>query len=201
MSPPHPLLLDLPDAVETERLLLRCPMPGDGAAVNIGIHETWETLRAWMPWARELPTPEASELRQRQCRVDFLARVSFDFNIFLRESGDFVGKIGLVRIDWETPKAEIGYWVCSRYQGNGYITEAAGALTTWGFDFLRLARLEIRCDPRNQRSVAVAERLGYVIEGHLRQDTRDGKGILRDTLIYARLASSENSSLPTTETI
>jgi RimJ/RimL family protein N-acetyltransferase len=191
MSTPNPLLLDIPEVLETERLILRCPLPGDGAAVNAGLRDSWSTLHAWMAWAsaEEPPLVDDTEMRQRQNRVDYLARANFNFNAFLKESGEFVGKPGIVRLDWKIPKCEIGYWMCTPMEGKGYMTEAVSALTDFAFETLGMVRVEIRCDPLNKRSAAIAERLGYQKEAHLRNDLREPHGILRDTLIYARVVS------------
>jgi ribosomal-protein-serine acetyltransferase len=45
-----PVLIDVPERVLTERFIVRCPQPGDGAAVNAAVCETLAELRPWMPW-------------------------------------------------------------------------------------------------------------------------------------------------------
>jgi RimJ/RimL family protein N-acetyltransferase len=67
------------------------------------------------------------------------------------------------------------------------MTEAVIAVTEFAFTYLHMARVELRCDSRNERSIRVAERAGYQREGHLRNDDRDPRGSLRDTLVYARI--------------
>jgi RimJ/RimL family protein N-acetyltransferase len=47
----------------------------------------------------------------------------------------------------------------------------------------------IRCDARNTRSAAVAERLGFVREAHLRNEARSTDGELRDTLVFSLIPS------------
>ena len=78
----------------------------------------------------------------------------------------------------------IGYWVRRQFEGQGLVTEAVGAITRFAFETLRAQRVEIRTDDRNDRSWRVAERLGYRLEGVLRNESRDAYG-LRDTRIYA----------------
>ena len=53
------------------------------------------------------------------------------------------------------------------------------------FEALGANRVEIRCDGRNARSLAVPARLGFVPEATLRNHCRDGRGELRDTRIFA----------------
>ena len=47
----NPLLIDVPERIETERLLLRCPQPGDGPALNAAVRGGWRF--AWMRATRE----------------------------------------------------------------------------------------------------------------------------------------------------
>jgi len=49
-----PILRDIPEFFETERLIVRCPRPGDGQLVHEAVVETLRDLRAWpasLPWA------------------------------------------------------------------------------------------------------------------------------------------------------
>jgi ribosomal-protein-serine acetyltransferase len=57
---------------------------------------------------------------------------------------------------------------------------------------LRLPRLEIRCEPENPRSIAVAERCGFVREGLLRHAAVIS-GRPRDAVLYARIAPERSS--------
>jgi RimJ/RimL family protein N-acetyltransferase len=179
-----PLLLDLPDEIVTQRLVLRPPRAGDGAAMNEAILETIEALQRWMPWATPVPTPEQTEAWCRGSGADFVARRQLPMLLFLRDGGPFVGSGGMPRLDWEVPRFEIGYWVRRRFEGQGYAAEAVGAFTRFAFETLGAQRVEIRTDDRNDRSSRVAERLGYRLEGVLRNEGRDAYG-LRDTRVYA----------------
>ncbi len=91
------------------------------------------------------------------------------------------------RIDWDVPRFEIGYWVRTSLQGQGYITEAVNGISKFAFEQLKAERMEIRCDARNERSAAVARRAGYTLEAKLRRESRAPDGSLRDTLIFALL--------------
>jgi hypothetical protein len=53
-----PLLIDVPTRLETERLILRCPRPGDGALLAQAELESHEELRPWRVWAQ---TPRSLE--------------------------------------------------------------------------------------------------------------------------------------------
>ena len=89
-----------------------------------------------------------------------------------RASGTYVGGSGLHRIDWSVPNVEIGYWIRTRFEGRGFVTEAAALLAAFAFDTLQAQRVRIRCDAANARSAAVPRRLGFVHEATLRNEAR-----------------------------
>ena len=53
-----------PDPINTDRLLLRSPQPGDGVEVNQAIRESYADLHEWMDWANYLPDVEETEQRK-----------------------------------------------------------------------------------------------------------------------------------------
>ncbi len=71
------------------------------------------------------------------------------------------------------------------------MTEAVAGITAFAVGELQANRLEIRCDARNTRSLKVAERLGFTLEGVLRSEMRDVSGELRDTLVFAKVKGRE----------
>jgi RimJ/RimL family protein N-acetyltransferase len=180
-----PILLDLPESFETERLSIRSPLPGDGPEVYRAIMESIEELSAWMAWPKEHRTVDDSEASARRARVAFLARSELRLHLYPKGTDTLVGIAGLQSIDWDVPKFEVGYWCRTRFTGNGYITEAVRAITSFAFDTLGARRVEIRCDPRNLKSARVAERAGFALEGTLRNNELGTDGTPRDTMIYA----------------
>jgi RimJ/RimL family protein N-acetyltransferase len=183
----EPVLVDVPDRVETERLILRSQMPGDGPAVNAAILDSWTSLHEWMPWAQLPPTVAETEGKMRQGRASFIARTDLPMLIVRREGGTVIGGTGLHRMDWSVPRFEIGYWLGASYWGHGYVTEAVRALTALALDTLAAVRVEIHCSHRNLRSQQVALRCGYTLEARLRNHGREPSGELRDMMVYARV--------------
>lgn len=182
-----PILRDFPHSFETERLVIRAPLPGDGELLHPAIMESIDRLTSWMPWAKATQTKEETEAIVRQAHVDFLTRTELRLHIFEKESGALISCSGLHRINWEIPKFEIGYWCREGYTGKGYITEAVNGITRFAFEELGARRVEIRCDERNIRSRNVAERAGYTLEGILHHDARGTDQELRNTCIYAMI--------------
>jgi RimJ/RimL family protein N-acetyltransferase len=186
-----PLLLDIPEEFESERMIIRAARPGEGADVNAAVIESLDQLKPWMIWAQVAPSVEETEAHGRKAHARFHAREDLIYRGWLKTAPNtFVVGSGLHRIDWSVPRFEIGYWVRTSLAGRGYVTEIVHAMTQLAFNTLGAERVEIRCDERNERSWRVAERCGFTCEGTLRRDSRAPDGTVRDTRVYSRVASS-----------
>lgn len=184
----NPVLLDIPDRFETPRLHVRAPRPGDGAMVHASVVETLEDLRRYpasMLWAMQEQTVDTSEEFARRGAAGWILRADLPMLALHRDSGEHVGNVGLHRFDWKTRVFEIGWWCRRRFQGQGFITEAARALTEFAFDRLGARRVWCGCDDENAKSWRVAERLGFAHEGTLRSERCDPDGTRRSMRIYA----------------
>jgi RimJ/RimL family protein N-acetyltransferase len=192
-----PLLIDVPERLQTQRLLLRSPRPGDGAALNEAVTASLDELRPWMPWAQKAPTLDESEALARSAHAKFQLRSDLVYSIWERDTQghelQLVGGSGLHRIDWTVPRFEIGYWRRTGHAGRGFITETVRALSRMAFDVLRAQRVEIRMDDDNVASWRVAERAGFTFEGRLRRDALDTGGKVCDTRVYARVRGIEEA--------
>lgn len=79
--------------------------------------------------------------------------------IELRETGDFVGQVGLNKPS-HFPEIELGYLILPAFEGQSIAFEAASAARTWGFDALETETIVSYITPANARSIALAKRLG-----------------------------------------
>ena len=192
-APQDPVLIDVPERLDGERTLLFAPRAGLGAEMAVVITQSLSHLRPWMPWAQDAPTAESSELVVRRMQADFITRRDLCFQIYARRAdgspGRLLGGTGLHRIDWTLRRFEIGYWIRPEAAGQGHVSEAVRLLTALAFDVLGARRVEIRCDPRNVKSRAVAERCGFELEGVLRNNVLGVDGHARDTCVYARITA------------
>jgi RimJ/RimL family protein N-acetyltransferase len=192
MTTPDPVLIQIPEQIVTERLVLAAPRPGLGQALNAAVCESLENLKPWMPWAQTAPSIEESEAVIRHMQADFIARRSLTYQIYQKVDaggrGQLLGCVGFPRFDWTVRSFEIGYWIRRSAVGKGLVSETVQALTGMAFDELQARRVEIRMDDGNLRSRAVAERCGFEFEGVLRRDSLDPTGQARDTRVYSRIA-------------
>lgn len=142
-------------------------------------------LARWMPWASG-QTREGTLQFIRQTRRQVAGNNGLQTAIV--RGGRIVGVVGFHGVDWADRATSIGYWLDERQQGSGIMTRAVRALVDHALLEWRLNRVEIRAAPENQRSRAIAERLGFREEGVLREAERVGDRYL-DNVVYGMLAS------------
>ena len=188
----EPLLEDVPERIDTDRLILRTARSADAAAVNAAVIESLADLRVRMPWAQTEPSLAQSEADCRRMQAKFLLREDLAYFMFERRADDsegtFVGGTGLHRIDWQVRRFEVGYWCRTSRQREGFVTEAVMALTRVAFAQLKARRVEVRMDATNERSWRVAQRAGFELEGVFGSDSLTPQGEPRDTRVYGLVA-------------
>jgi ribosomal-protein-serine acetyltransferase len=143
-----------------------------------------EHLRPWLPWVEATRTEEDTLSFIRSVLEQFAGNRGFAAGIWTGTC--LVGTIGVHRIDWLNRRVEIGYWLGREYEGRGIMTDACRAVVTHLFGELDLHRVEIRCAVENAKSAAIAKRLGFALEGTLREAQLAG-GRYRDLLVFAML--------------
>ncbi len=183
--PRYLTLIPLPDELRGQRVALRPYRPEDARALFEAIEESRQHLAPWMIWVAHHRSILESQDFIAHSTARWLLREELNLAIWELKSGRYLGSTGLHSIDWHLRRFEIGYWQRQSAEGHGYMTEAAGLLADFALETLGANRVEIRCDARNQRSAAVAERLGFVREACLRNAEHAPDGTLRDTLIFA----------------
>jgi len=173
-----------PGPIRTERLVLRCWQRDDAPLVKDAIDSSLDELRLWMPWARSEPSPlESIVQRIEKFRRAFEEGRDWTYGILDATESRVIGGSGL-HPRTQPGRLEIGYWIRSSDTGQGFATEVAAALADRAFQFHGADGVEIRCDPRNARSAAVPQRLGFTLEQTLVGDTTAPDGSARDTQVW-----------------
>ena len=180
---------ELPDTLETERLILRPYQPGDGtwyydvALRNKAHLARYEGGNAIM----RIEHGEDAERVVREFAAMWDAREALFLAAMRRSDGAFVAQVYIGPSDPTLPSFDIGYFGDVDHLRHGYVTEAVRAALDLVFGPLGARRASIRCDDTNLASARVAERCGFVREGHLRQDHRHGDHPASGTLCYGML--------------
>jgi len=182
--PTYRTLIPLPDELRGERVLVRPYRLEDAEALRAAVDESRKHVRPWLPFADAHRTVEESRDWIARQMAGWLLREDFAMSVWEIASGRYLGGVGLHARDWDIRYFEIGYWLRASAEGHGYISEAVRLVMALAANDLAANRLEIRCDARNARSAAVAERLGFAREAELRNNLRAPDGSPRTTLIF-----------------
>ena len=106
--------------------------------------------------------------------------------VVLPEEDRVIGKVDLKWLSEQHRQGEIGYTFNPAFQGKGYAREAAEVLLKLGFEDLGLHRIIAQCDPRNEPSWRLMERLNMRREAHFKE-FEIFKGEWGGLFIYAML--------------
>jgi ribosomal-protein-serine acetyltransferase len=120
-------------------------------------------LRAWMSWVDQRRTQAEVSLYVATSLKQFAVGQGIIVGIW--ESGRLCGMVNCNPIDWPNKATYLEYWLGESYQGKGVMTASCRAVMDYLFGELDLHRVTIRCAAENKRSRAVAERLGFALEG------------------------------------
>src|SRR5205814_5582986 len=96
----------------------------------------------------------------------------------------FVGTVSMnIRTADSGIEGEIGYFLHPDFWKRGYATEAAQVLLRYGFQELNLQQVTATCDPRNEASKRVLDKLGMVYARRDQNAIRTREG-WRDSDVY-----------------
>lgn len=168
-----------------ERLELSLAEERHAEEAYLLIKRNYEHLREWLPWLKEDFSLEQTQSFIKQNLQNFAENRGFSMRILFE--GRMAGQIGYNTIDGQNRRTEIGYWMAASFQGNGIMTKACRALINHAFEELKLNRVEINCATGNKRSRMIPERLGFTLEGVL----REGEWLhdsFHDLAVYSMLA-------------
>ena len=143
-----------------------------------------EHLGYWLPFVGRTRTARDTEAYLQKKLEQFAKGNGFQVGIWHR--GELAGLVQLHYISPRFRSTEMGYWLGADFEGRGVVTKACRYLCAYLFEERDLNRIEVRCSEKNVRSKAIPERLGFTLEGKLRQMgyTKDG---LTDYLVYGLL--------------
>lgn len=174
-----------PQLLESGRIVLKQHVKNLAQDMFQYIEQDRARLAAFFPWVELTQTVADCQTYIGDTLEKWERYEQFDFGLYRQADGLYIGNIGAVRVAWPHERCEIGYWIFSAFEGQGYVSEAVAILETCLFE-MGFNRIEIRCAGHNLRSKAVPERLGYDFEGLLRQN-EVLYGNRQDTCLYAKL--------------
>jgi RimJ/RimL family protein N-acetyltransferase len=182
----EPILLDIPERFETDRLLISIYENGDGAEFYQILQSNYAYLQEELREIHEISSIEDAEAYVRYKRVAWLSRQRLVPKISAKATGKMIGQLW-IEPHWDRRIFEMGYFVVEKCQGKGYITEAVQCLLEFLFTELGAQKLEIHTKATNAKSIGVALRCGFVQEAQIRERSRTNAGEPVDLLYFGLL--------------
>ena len=177
--------------LETKRLHLREFIETDWPALLA--YQNDPLYLRYYPWAEQNEAGAKEFVQMFMEQQVEQPRHKFQLAMILKSEGKLIGNVGIRVNDPEQGEANIGYELGSAHWGNGYATEAARAIMSFGFESLNLHRVWSWCVAQNIGSARVMEKLGMTREGRLRE-REFIKSEWHDHLIYAMLRADWQSA-------
>jgi ribosomal-protein-serine acetyltransferase len=147
--------------------MLRVIAPEQGPELFRLLEVNRDYLRRWHPWVDILRTEKdvshaiAAWQQQNANDQGFYAGVWFE--------GRLCGMINHLQVDRVNRWTALSYWLDEAHQGRGIMTESCRVMIAHSFKVWNLNRVTIECATENTRSRAIPERLGFKLEGIIRQ--------------------------------
>ena len=169
-----------------DSVVLRQIAESDAEVLMALIDLNRSSLREWLPWV-----DFTTDIRHV---VRFIGRSiaqaaddnGLTFGIVC--DGVLAGVLGQDHVDSLNRKTELGYWLDPEHRGRGIVTRSTARLTDYAFTDQDCNRVVLHCAVGNVKSRAVAERLGFVQEGILREAEWLNEHYV-DLVVYSMLKS------------
>jgi len=150
-------------------------------------------LRGHQRWAATTRTADDAKIfLEKATSPETLART---LGGVIEFHGTAVGALTLHGLDSPNKAAEFGYWLAEEAQGKGIVTRGCTALMATAFRERGVHRIVILAASDNVRSRAVAERLGFTMEGYRREALLTGDRFC-DGAVYSLLEHEWSATAP-----
>ena len=177
-------------SISTERLVLRPLDTDDVPALAEMMND--EQVAAWTDVPRPFTEEAARTWITEYAPAERSAGNGLDLAVTEFLTQRLVGLIQLTRTNWHVRSTEMSYIVAPWARGEGYASEAALATAQWLFGDQKFERVELRTAAANTASQQVAQKIGCISEGVLRNAwiVRDGEAAGRtrsDLIVWSLL--------------
>ena len=152
----------LPLSFETQRLVLRLPVPSDAATI-FSAYANEPAVSRYMMWVAHKSVRTTEEFIAGCCSA---AGQGTRLPYVLLEQG-CPEPIGMLEARPSAHRVELGYVLSPRFWGRGYMPEAITGLAEIALALPAIFRVQAFCDIENRPSQRALEKSGFSREGRL----------------------------------
>lgn len=146
-------------------------------------------IALWNPRPTSESGPTVAAARWLRTQRDLSSGKHVTWAICLDTDPTFLGSVSIHHINRFQRTGELGYWLLDGARGSGVATRAVAATVRLGIMELGLYRLQLTHAINNQASCRVAEKVGFRLEGTLRQSCIYGDRLRHDEHVHGLLRS------------
>ncbi|GGV61969.1 GNAT family N-acetyltransferase [Streptomyces griseoloalbus] len=180
-------------SISTERLVLRPLDTDDVPALAAMMND--DQVAAWTDVPQPFTEQAAHGWITEHAPAEREAGRGLDLAVTEFLTQRLVGIIQLTKTNWHVRSTELSYIIAPWARGEGYASEAALATAQWLFGDQRLERIELRTAADNTASQQVAQKIGCISEGvlrnaciaHVRTDDGGWSDIRTDFIVWSLL--------------
>ncbi len=92
-------------------------------------------------------------------------RENYELGIELKSNKKLIGMVSLSGVNDFSRTASLGYWLGEKYWRQGIMSEAVNKMLDFGFNKLRLRRIDVSAYPGNKGSNVLIKKMGFIYEG------------------------------------
>jgi ribosomal-protein-alanine N-acetyltransferase len=152
--------------LETESLILREIRPSDAEAI-FHIYAD-DDVTQYLDSETATSLEQAKFIIRRRAEL-FKNKQRVRWGIARKDNNVIIGSCGYAQWIQNASRAEIGYELAKAYWRKGIMTEALTAIIKFGFQKMKLNRIEAMTMVENKTSAKVLKKLGFLEEGILRE--------------------------------
>lgn len=134
------------------------------------VEENREYLAEYLNWLDKTKSSEDVYQNTKNALTRFADKKGIDYVI--KENGKIIGRISIWQTNEEANVFEIGYWISKEHARRGIMTLCAKEILRIGIEYLKAEKFEIYCIAENIGSNRVAQKLGFRLEGTIRNSIK-----------------------------
>lgn len=171
--------------IKETALVLRPPHKSDFSQWLELRRQSQHFLQKWEPkWPEDDLSKAGFQRRLDYYAKGFKSGEARSYFLHDTEKNLLLGGLSLTRIDQRHKKsALLGYWMGEAYAGKGYMQKAVPTIIKFAFQELKLKSVDAAVIPRNQRSIHLLEKCGFIKIG-FENNYLEINGMMEDHLLY-----------------